>query len=172
MLDLKNHIRAIPDFPKPGVLFYDISTLLAHGAAWRQAITHLAAAIKPFRPEAIVGIDARGFLVAAPLAVALGLGFVMIRKAGKLPGQVIGYDYALEYGTNRIEIQHDAITPGQRVVVVDDLLATGGTVQAAVTLLKHIGAEVVHAGFLIELNFLEGRDKIGVSATSLVQYDQ
>lgn len=170
-MNLKEHIRSVPDFPKPGILFYDISTLLANGAAWKYAIDHLAASLRADQPDLIVGIDARGFLVAAPLAVALGIGFVMVRKRGKLPGKTIAYDYALEYGTNTIEIQADAIKPGQRIVVVDDLLATGGTAAAAIHLVQKIGAQPVRAAFIIELTFLDGRTKLAVPTTSLVSYD-
>ena len=170
-IDLKQHIRGIPDFPKPGILFYDISTLLAHPVAWRTAIDRLAEEIMPDKPDMLVGIDARGFLLAAPLALALGTGFIMVRKPGKLPGATIPYSYTLEYGSNTIEIQKDALQPGQRVVVLDDLLATGGTAQAAIKLCQQVGATVTRAAFIIELNFLKGREKLGVPATSLVSYD-
>lgn len=170
-IDLKNHIRSIPDFPKPGILFYDISTLLAHAQAWRAAIDQMADALRPEKPDLLVGIDARGFLLAAPLAIALNTGFVMVRKQGKLPGRTIPYDYSLEYGTNRIEIQEGAITPGQRVIVLDDLLATGGTAQAAIALCRQIGAEVLRAAFIIELAFLQGRARLGVPVTSLIAYE-
>ena len=170
-IDLKKHIRSIPDFPKPGILFYDISTLLAHATAWKTAIARMAEAIRPYKPDVLAGIESRGFLVAAPLALALGTGFVMLRKKGKLPGVTVRHTYALEYGTDTIEIQHDAIQKGQRVVVVDDLLATGGTMAAAVTLLRQIGAEVPAAAFIIELGFLEGRKRLDVPVTSLLTYD-
>src|SRR5215210_3878799 len=126
VMDFKQHIRAIPDFPKPGILFYDISTLLAHPQAWRAMIEQLATAIRPHRPELLMGIESRGFLVAAPLAYALGSGFAMVRKKGKLPGRTVRHSYDLEYGTDTIEMQEDAISPGQRVIVLDDLIATGG----------------------------------------------
>ncbi|MBI1272914.1 MAG: adenine phosphoribosyltransferase [Alphaproteobacteria bacterium] len=171
MLDLKNHIRGIPDFPKPGILFYDISTLLGHGEAWKQTIERLAEAIGPDKVDKVVGIDARGFLVAAPLAIALNTGFIMIRKRGKLPGKTISFDYALEYGTNAIEIQEDAIAKGERVVVVDDLLATGGTAEAAVKLCRKVGGTVTRTAFIIELGFLHGRNNLDVPVTSLVNYD-
>src|SRR5580693_7317668 len=138
-MDLKKHIRAVPDFPKPGILFYDISTLLAHAKAWQETMRRLEEALRPYRPELLVGIESRGFLVAAPLALALGCGFVMIRKRGKLPGATIPLTYDLEYGTDTIEIQEDAIQPGQRVVVLDDLLATGGTLSAAIALCRKVG---------------------------------
>src|SRR5580704_17205500 len=155
-MDLKQHIRSIPDFPKPGILFYDISTLLAHLEAWRETVHQLAEAVKPHRPEVLVGIESRGFLVAAPLAYALGCGFVMVRKKGKLPGATIPYTYDLEYGSDTIEIQASAIKPGQRVIVLDDLLATGGTLGAAVRLCRLVGGDVVAAACIIELAFLHG----------------
>ena len=170
-MNIKDHIRSIPDFPKPGILFYDISTLLAHADAWKEAVRQLADAVRPHKPDLLVGIESRGFLVAAPLALTLGLGFVMIRKRGKLPGDIIAHNYDLEYGTDTIEIQADAIKPGARVVVCDDLLATGGTMVAAINLLRGIGAEVVAAQFLIELAFLKGADKLDVPVRSLVSYD-
>ena len=170
MIDLKQHIRAIPDFPKPGILFYDIATLLAHPVAWRTAIDRLAEEIMPSKPDLLVGIDARGFLLAAPLAIALNTGFVMVRKKGKLPGKTIPYDYSLEYGTNTIEIQHDAVKPGQRVIILDDLLATGGTAQAAIKLCQQVGATVIGAAFIIELDFLHCREKLAVPVTSLLRY--
>lgn len=170
MHDLKRHIRNIPDFPKPGILFYDISTLLAHGPAWKMAVDRLAETLRPDKPDMLVGIDARGFLLAAPLAIALGTGFIMVRKKGKLPGKTIPHDYALEYGTNTIEIQEDALHKGQRVIILDDLLATGGTAAATVALARKVGAEVVRAAFLIELDFLQGRKNLDVPVTSLLTY--
>jgi adenine phosphoribosyltransferase len=170
-MDLKDHIRAIPDFPKPGILFYDISTLLAHGDAWQVAMGRMANVVRGYHPHVIAGIESRGFLVAAPLALKLGCGFIMLRKRGKLPGATIGLDYALEYGTDRIEIQADAVAPGQRVVVVDDLLATGGTMAAGIKLLRQVGAEVAAAATLIELSFLGGRTRLDVPVESLIVYD-
>src|SRR5882757_5349573 len=170
-MDLKQHIRSIPDFPKPGILFYDISTLLAHPQAWRTTIEQLAEAVSPHRPDLLVGIESRGFLVAAPLAFAIGSGFAMVRKKGKLPGKTVRYSYDLEYGTDTIEIQEDAVVPGQRVVVLDDLVATGGTMRAAIDLVRQRGGDVVGAGCIIELNFLRGRDRIDVPFTSMVAYD-
>ncbi len=170
-MDLKDYIRGVPDFPKPGIFFYDISTLLRHGAAWREAIDQLARVVETHRPDMLAGIESRGFLVAAPLALRLGCGFVMLRKRGKLPGATIPYDYALEYGTDRIEIQADAVRPGQRVVVVDDLLATGGTMAAGIALLRKVGAMVPAAAALIELRFLAGRRRLDVPFEALVGYD-
>jgi adenine phosphoribosyltransferase len=170
-MNIKDHIRSIPDFPKPGILFYDISTLLAHAEAWAETIRQLSDAVKPHEPELLVGIESRGFLMAAPLALALGLGFVMIRKRGKLPGDIIAHSYDLEYGTDTIEVQADAIKPGTRVVVLDDLLATGGTMAASVKLLRQVGADVRAAQFLIELAFLDGRLRLDVPTQALVSYE-
>jgi adenine phosphoribosyltransferase len=170
-MDLKDHIRSIPDFPKPGILFYDIATLLRHPDAWQVAMGRMANAVRRHQPDLLAGIESRGFLLAAPLALKLGCGFVMLRKPGKLPGPTIGLDYALEYGTDRIEAQADAVQPGQRVIVVDDLLATGGTMAACVKLLRQIGAEVPAVAALIELTFLNGRAKLDVPVETLVSYD-
>jgi adenine phosphoribosyltransferase len=170
-MDFKSHIRAIPNFPKPGIRFYDISTLLAHPQAWRAAVEQLAAAIRPHRPDLLVGIESRGFLVAAPLAYAIGSGFAMVRKQGKLPGKTVRFSYDLEYGTDTIEIQEDAIAPGQRVIIVDDLLATGGTMQAAIALVERQGGAVAAAACIIELAFLNGRRRLHVPLTSMVVYD-
>jgi adenine phosphoribosyltransferase len=171
-MELKDHIRGVPDFPKPGILFYDISTLLRHEDAWQVAMGRMARAARAHQPDLIAGIESRGFLIAAPLALKLGCGFIMLRKRGKLPGPTIGLDYALEYGTDRIEIQADAVTPGQRVIVVDDLLATGGTMAAGIQLLRNIGAHVPAAAALIELTFLNGRKRLDVPFEVLVQYDE
>jgi len=170
-MDFKAHIRAIPDFPKPGILFYDISTLLAHPQAWHAMVERLAEAIRPLQPDLLVGIESRGFLVAAPLAYATGSGFAMVRKKGKLPGPTVRYSYALEYGRDTIEVQEDAITPGQRVVVLDDLIATGGTMQAAIELVQQRGGTVAAAACIIELSFLQGRSRLAVPLTSIVTYD-
>jgi adenine phosphoribosyltransferase len=170
-MNLKDHIRSIPDFPKPGILFYDISTLLAHAKAWHATIEQIAERVKAHKPDMLAGIESRGFLLAAPLAMALGTGFVMLRKKGKLPGTTVRHTYALEYGTDTIEIQNDAIEKGKRVVLVDDLLATGGTMAAAVTLLEQVGAVVPAAACIIELTFLEGRKRLPVPVEALLQYD-
>jgi adenine phosphoribosyltransferase len=170
-IDLKKHIRSIPDFPKPGILFYDISTLLAHAKAWHATIERMADMLRPYKPDVLAGIESRGFLLAAPLAVALGTGFVMLRKQGKLPGTTVRHTYALEYGTDTIEIQNDAIKKGARVVLVDDLLATGGTLAAAVKLLEQVGGVVPAAACVIELSFLEGRKRLNVPVETLVKYD-
>ena len=170
-MNLKDHIRGVPDFPKPGILFYDISTLLRHEDAWQVAMGRMARMARRHQPDLIAGIESRGFLVAAPLAMKLGCGFIMLRKPGKLPGPTIGLDYALEYGTDRIEIQDDAVHAGQRVIVVDDLLATGGTMAAGIALLRQVGAVVPAAATLIELSFLHGRDRLDVPFDTLVSYD-
>ncbi len=170
-MDLKQHIRGIPDFPKPGILFYDISTLLKHPAAWREAVDGLTEALKPLKPDLLAGIESRGFLVAAPVACALHCGFVMIRKKGKLPGPTIPHTYDLEYGSDTVEIQSDAVEAGQRIVVLDDLLATGGTMAAAVRLCRMVGGNVVGAAFIMELTGLNGRKRLDVPVTSLLNYD-
>ncbi len=171
-MDLKQHIGEIPDFPKPGIVFYDIATLLAHPDAWRSTIERLSAAIGPYKPTVLAGIESRGFLVAAPLALHLGVGFIMVRKRGKLPGATVSHEYALEYGTDVVEIQEGAVGDGDRVVVLDDLLATGGTLAAAIQLISGQKAEVVGAACIIELTFLGGRKRIEAPLTTLVTYDQ
>ena len=170
-MDLKHHIRGIPDFPKPGILFYDISTLLREPAAWQSTVAQLTEVARAASPDLIAGIESRGFLLAAPLALTLARGVTMLRKPGKLPGETIGLDYELEYGADRIEIQADAVRPGTRVLVVDDLLATGGTMAAAIALLRRTGADVVGACAIIELTFLGGRGRIDAPFTSLVAYE-
>ena len=170
-MDLKKHIRQIPDFPKPGINFFDISTLIRHAEAWRTAIDRMADLVRPWKPDMLAALDARGFLVAAPLAIPLNCGALMIRKAGKLPGKVRSHSYGLEYGTDTVEIQHDAVEPGQRVVIIDDLLATGGTLAAAAALLRASGADLVGAACLIELSFLKARAKLDMPFQALVEYD-
>lgn len=170
-IDIRNHIRSIPDFPKPGINFYDISTLLRDPDAWQVTMGRLAKAVGAWRPDVLAGIESRGFLTAAPLALKLGCGFVMVRKRNKLPGPTISYSYDLEYGSDTIEIQADAVQPGQRVVIMDDLLATGGTASATVNLLRKVGAEVVGLAAIIELTFLGGRGKLDVPVATLVEYD-
>jgi adenine phosphoribosyltransferase len=171
-MDLKEYIRGIPDFPKPGILFYDISTLLRDADAWQVAMGRMAKAVRAYQPDLLAGIESRGFLIAAPLALKLGCGFIMLRKRGKLPGETVGLNYALEYGMDRIEVQADAIQRGQRVVVVDDLLATGGTMAAGIKLLRELGAVVPAAAALIELTFLKGRGRLDIPCEALVSYDQ
>lgn len=170
-MDLREHIRQVPDFPKPGILFYDISTLLAHPAAWQETVRQLEVNVGQHQPDVLAGIESRGFLVAAPLALQLNLGFVMLRKPGKLPGPNVSYTYELEYGSDTIEIQEGSVQSGQRVVVLDDLLATGGTMQASVELLRKLGADVRAAACIIELSFLKGRERLDVPAHALISYD-
>jgi adenine phosphoribosyltransferase len=171
-MNLKDHFRTIPDFPKPGILFYDVSPLLAHPAAWQETMNRLAEAVTPHQPDILAGIESRGFLVAAPLALKLGLGFIMVRKQGKLPGATVPYTYDLEYGRDTIEIQADAVKPGQKIVLLDDLLATGGTMSAATQLLRHAGAEVMACACIIELAFLNGRARLDIPTTTLVSFEQ
>ena len=169
-MDLKEHIRGIPDFPIPGILFYDISTILTSSQAMEFVIESLHDQIKDWKPDVIAGIESRGFLFATPLALRMNLPMVMIRKAGKLPGEVISYEYDLEYGTDTIQIQSDAIKSGQRVVIIDDLLATGGTLAASVKLCQKVGGEVVGCSVVIELDFLNGRGNLSAPCQSLVNY--
>jgi adenine phosphoribosyltransferase len=170
-MDLKQHIRGIPDFPTPGILFYDISPLLAHPEAWQTTVERLAEIVHAHEPDVLAGIESRGFLVAAPLALKLNKGFIMVRKQGKLPGATLPYTYDLEYGTDTIEIQADAVEPGQKVFLLDDLLATGGTMNAAAQLLRSAGAEVTGAACIIELTFLNGRDNLDMPVATLIGYD-
>ena len=170
-MDLKQHIRGIPDFPTPGILFYDISPLLAHPQAWQTTVERLAEIVHEHEPDVLAGIESRGFLVAAPLALRLNKGFIMVRKKGKLPGATLPYTYDLEYGTDTSEIQSDAVQPGQKVFLVDDLLATGGTMNAAAQLLRSAGAQVTGAACIIELTFLNGRDNLDMPVSTLISYD-
>ncbi len=170
-MDLKEHIRGIPDFPKPGILFYDISTLLAHPRAWQYTVERLGDEIAQYKPDLLMGIESRGFLVAAPLALRLGCGFAMIRKKGRLPGETIAHAYDLEYGTDEIEIQADAVRPGQTIIIVDDLLATGGTANAAVQLVRKVGGNAAALAAIIELTFLDGRGKLDIPVHTLIAYD-
>ncbi len=169
-MDLAERIRRIPDFPKPGILFYDISTLLIDPALWRETIDRLAEAAAGWRPEYLAAIESRGFLLAAPLALRLGIGFVMVRKLGKLPGTVVSHSYDLEYGSDTLQLADGLLEPGRRVLVVDDLIATGGTARATVELLGKVGAEVAGALFLIELEGLGGRDRLGVPSRALLRF--
>ena len=158
--EIKSAIRDIPDFPKKGILFKDITTLLNRGDLFRKVIDEMATRFQGKQIDKIVGIESRGFLLAAPLAMALGTGFLMLRKKGKLPGITVRHTYALEYGTDTIEIQADAIKKGTRVLLVDDLLATGGTAKATAELVTGLGGQVHALAFLIELVDLKGRDKL------------
>ncbi|MEO8252001.1 MAG: adenine phosphoribosyltransferase [Chloroflexota bacterium] len=159
--DLRAKIREVPDFPKPGILFYDITTLLRDGEAFREVIDRMAAAVKDDQIDLVVGMESRGFIFAAPLADRLGAGFVPVRKLGKLPAETIEVEYDLEYGTATLEIHRDAISPGQRVLVVDDLLATGGTVLGTIELVRRLGGEIAGLSFMVELASLGGRAKLG-----------
>lgn len=171
-MDLKEKIRVIPDFPQPGISFKDITTLLKDAEAFREAIKRLAAHFAGKQVDMIVGVESRGFLLGAPLAYEMGLGFTLIRKPGKLPGEVISVEYDLEYGKDGLEIHADAFPPGTRVLIVDDVMATGGTISAAIELTKKLGGQVVGLAFLIELNYLGGREKLAdYDIAALVQYD-
>lgn len=164
-------IRDIPDFPKSGILFKDITPVLADAAAFQEVIDCFVAQAQGWSPDLVVGIESRGFVFGAPVALALGVGFVPIRKVGKLPAQTIQQEYALEYGTAIVEIHRDAIQPGQRVLIVDDLLATGGTAAAAAKLVETLGGKVAGFSFLVELGFLSGRGALtGYDVHSLLTY--
>lgn len=160
-MSLSDHIRDVPDFPKPGIVFKDISPLLANPAALAEAVAAMAEPYRANPPDAVLAVEVRGFLFAVPLAIELGCGVVLVRKPGKLPAAKRSVEYALEYGNDRLEMHADAVTPGQKVLIVDDVLATGGTVAACIKLAREAGAEVVAAAFLLELAFLNGRDKLG-----------
>jgi adenine phosphoribosyltransferase len=169
--DLRAKIREIPDFPKPGILFYDITTMLKDRAAFKEAIDLMLAPYRDERIDVVVGMESRGFIFSAPMAYELNAGLVPVRKLGKLPAETLTVEYALEYGSNTLEIHRDAIEPGQRVLVVDDLLATGGTVRGTIELVERLKGEVVGLAFLVELEFLKGRDRLeGRRITSVVQY--
>jgi adenine phosphoribosyltransferase len=170
---LKALIRTIPDFPMPGILFRDVTTLIGHGAGFAAAVELLAEQARGLGAEAIAGIEARGFIFGAAAAARLGIGFVPVRKPGKLPVPVLALDYALEYGTGTLEIDPDAIADGQHVVVIDDLLATGGTALAATQLLRKAGARVDHALFVIDLPDLGGGDRLreaGLKVSALMDF--
>jgi adenine phosphoribosyltransferase len=171
-MNFKEKIRVIPDFPQPGIRFKDITTLLKEGDAFKAAIDELANQLKGKKIDLIVGPEARGFVVGAPLAYALGVGFVPVRKAGKLPAETIEANYSLEYGKDVLAMHKDAIVPGQKVVIADDLLATGGTISATLDLVKQLGGEPVGAAFFIELAYLNGREKLkDLDIISLVRYE-
>jgi len=168
---LESLIRSIPDFPTPGILFRDITPLLKDKDGFKAAIDLLADPYKDKKIDYVVAIEARGYMLGAPIARELGAGFIPVRKPGKLPYEKINIDYALEYGTNSLEMHKDAITRGQRVIVVDDLLATGGTAAATRTLLEQLGAQIVGFAFLVELTALRGREKLqGVDVRTLIEY--
>ena len=169
--ELRARIREIPDFPKPGILFYDITTLLKDADAYREAIDLM---LEPYRDagiEVVVGMESRGFIFSAPLAYLLSAGLIPVRKLGKLPAETLTVEYALEYGSNTLEIHRDAIRPGQKVLIVDDLLATGGTVRGTIDLVTRLGGDIVGLAFLVELEFLKGRAKLeGQRVTSVIRY--
>jgi adenine phosphoribosyltransferase len=170
-MDLRTLIRDVPDFPKPGIVFKDITTLTKDPDGFRQAVDDLAARYRGERIDAVVGIEARGFIFGGAVAYLLKAGFVPARKPGKLPAETVRAEYELEYGTDAVEIHRDAIAPGQRVLIVDDLLATGGTAAAAAKLVAELGGELVGVAFLIDLAFLKGRDKLrGQDVFCLIEY--
>jgi adenine phosphoribosyltransferase len=172
MDDLKKLIREIPDYPKPGILFYDLTTLLKDERGFRVLVDRLCEHYADRRVDLVVGIEARGFIFAPALAYRLGAGFVPVRKPNKLPARTAQVSYQLEYGTDTLEIHNDAIRPGQRVLVSDDLLATGGTAAATVQLVRQLGGQVAGASFAVELSFLKGRSKLpGLDVFSLIQYE-
>ena len=172
-LILKDHIRTIPDFPEAGIMYRDITTLLSHPAALQQAVDELAAPFQQAKIDMVAGIDARGFIFGTAVALALGVGFVPVRKKGKLPFETYEQDYQLEYGTDTLQIHADAVSEGQRVLVIDDLIATGGTAEAAIKLLQRTKCDVVGAAFVIDLPDLGGATRIealGVAVTALVTF--
>ncbi|WAW15563.1 adenine phosphoribosyltransferase [Peptostreptococcus equinus] len=170
-MNLEKKIRNIQDFPKPGIGFKDITTLIGDGEAFKYTIDKMVNDIKAYDVDIVVGPEARGFIFGTPVAYGLGVGFVPIRKPGKLPSEVESYEYDLEYGTDILEIHKDAIKPGMKVAIVDDLLATGGTTKAATELIEKLGGEVVILEFVIELEFLNGREKLQqYNVNSLVSY--
>ena len=173
-MPIKSRIRTIPHYPKPNIMFRDITSLLKDPIGFRITIDELVRRYADMEIDKVIGIEARGFIVGAPLAYALGKGFVPIRKKGKLPAETIGHDYELEYGTDRIEIHTDAITPGERVLLVDDLIATGGTAEAATKLIEKIGGKIVECCFVIDLPDIGGRkrlEKHGYSVFALCEFE-
>jgi len=172
MESLKKVIREVPDYPKPGILFYDITTLIQHPQAFSQALDAMCHRYIGQGIDAVLGVESRGFIFGAAMAYRLGAGFIVVRKPGKLPAAVVRETYALEYGEDAIEMHQDAVKPGQKILMVDDLLATGGTAAAACKLVERAGGKVVECCFLIELSFLKGRQKLGARKVfSLIQYD-
>jgi adenine phosphoribosyltransferase len=168
---LRARVRDIPDFPKPGILFRDLTPLMGDRALFKQTVEMLAERLEPYRPEAVVAIESRGFIFGAPVAAALGIGFVPVRKPGKLPFRIARRSYALEYGTDTLEMHADAVVAGASVAIVDDLLATGGTAQATVELARALGAKISVAAFVIELGILRGRERLsGMRVESLIVY--
>jgi adenine phosphoribosyltransferase len=173
MDDLQKLIREIPDYPKPGILFYDLTTLLQDQRGFHSLVDKLCDHYSGDKVDIVVGIEARGFIFAPALAYRLGAGFVPVRKPKKLPWKTASVTYQLEYGSDQLEIHQDAVRPGQRVLLCDDLLATGGTAAAAIDLVRQLGGEIVGAAFAVELNFLHGRTKLpGIDVFSLLKYDK
>src|SRR6202795_594695 len=173
MDELKKLIREVPDYPKPGILFYDLTTLLKDKRGFHTLIDRLCEHYNGHIIDVVVGVEARGFILAPALAYRLNAGFVPVRKPKKLPSKVVAVTYQLEYGTDTLEIHQDAIKPGSRVLISDDLLATGGTAAATVELVRKLGGEVVGASFAVELTFLHGRSKLpGIDVFSMIQYDK
>ena len=171
MDDLKKMIREVPDFPKKGILFYDITTLLKDKTGFKKVIDALTEQIRPLKPDTVLGIEARGFIFAPALAYNLGAGFVPVRKPKKLPAETERISYELEYGMDTLEMHKDAVRPGMRVVIADDLLATGGTALASVRLVEKLGGQVAGVSFVIELEALKGRDRlVGYDVVSLLKY--
>jgi adenine phosphoribosyltransferase len=169
--ELGERIRDIPDFPKPGILFKDITTMLKDGDSFKSAVDGLLAKVKGKKIDAVVGMESRGFIFGAPIAYALGVGFVPVRKLGKLPADVVSVEYDLEYGSATLEMHKDAIKPGSKVLIVDDLLATGGTVAGTIELVKQLQGEIVALAFLIELKALHGRDRLqGYDIATLIEF--
>lgn len=169
-LHLKKFIAEIPDFPKKDILFYDISPLLQNPEAWKLTVDAIAEKVKELKADVIVGLESRGFLVSSAVAYALNMGFVMIRKKGKLPGELVSYSYNLEYGSDTLEIKKDAIKPNQKVVILDDLLATGGSINASCELIKKVGAIPLASICIIELLELKGRNNISIPIHTILQY--
>ncbi|GJM21059.1 MAG: adenine phosphoribosyltransferase [Planctomycetota bacterium] len=171
MQDIEQHIRDIPDFPKPGIMFKDITPLLGNHTAFQRSIEELGKLTADVKCDAVIGIESRGFLFGTALALAKGVGFVPIRKPGKLPADVVRQEYSLEYGTDAIEMHRDALQSGQSVIVIDDLIATGGTAAAACDLVESVGAQVSALGFVIALDFLPWQDKLpGRDVRALLRY--
>ncbi|WP_088013652.1 adenine phosphoribosyltransferase [Gottfriedia acidiceleris] len=170
-MNLKDYITIVPDWPKEGVQFKDISSLMNDGKAYKEATDQIVAYAKEKNVDLVVGPEARGFIVGCPISYALEIGFAPVRKPGKLPREVISYNYDLEYGTNTLTMHKDAIKPGQRILITDDLLATGGTIEATIKLVEELGGIVVGIAFLIELSYLEGRKKLeGYDIFTLMTY--
>ena len=171
MIDLKKYIETYPGFPKPGILFYDISSLMADAKTWQETIGQFSTLVKKYNPEVLAGVESRGFIIGAPLALRLEKGFIPVRKAGKLPGPIHRVEYDLEYGTDRVEVHQDAIPSGSRVLMVDDLLATGGTIEGSSRLIEKAGGVIAGYAFVIELIDLKGRNRLNHPIFSLVTFE-